>query len=68
MHYAIIHSCSYTFLKINILFFYLFFKAIKNEMEERGTSMTDGSPLVNIREVLQYSWGQLIRNLQNMLV
>ena len=25
---------------------------IKNEMEERGSSMTDGSPLVNIRKSL----------------
>merc|ERR1712083_405918 len=26
--------------------------AVKSEMEERGTSMTDGSPLVNLRKAL----------------
>merc|ERR1739844_800402 len=35
---------------------------VKNEMEERGSSMTDGSPLVNIRKSL----GRLKQEIINM--
>ena len=32
---------------------------VKNEMEERGSSMTDGSPLVNIRKSLARMKGEV---------
>ena len=37
-------------------------EAVKSEMEERGSSMTDGTPLVNIRKTL----GRLKQEIINM--
>ena len=34
--------------------------AVKNEMEERGTSMTDGTPLISLRKALQKMKAELL--------
>ena len=49
------HPCIYIYLDQPLLTFLQItddIETIKSEMEEKGSSMTDGSPLVNIRKNL----------------